>query len=78
MEIFNILDRKVRNIAIIILTIAVILMVIWFIFFTFLPVDFLVLLHIRITVLLRGILIFTRIQFVLWVKREVCPLKIWN
>jgi hypothetical protein len=70
MEVFNILDRKVRNIAIIILIIAVILLIVWFIFFMYLPGDFLILLHIGIALLLGGILIITRIQFVLWAKKR--------
>jgi Na+-driven multidrug efflux pump len=68
MEIFNIMDKKVRNISILVLIIGIILLIIWLIIFIFTPGDYLVILYIGIGIFLAGILILTRIQFVIWTK----------
>jgi len=58
----------VRNISILVLIIGIILLVIWLIIFIFTPGDYLVILYIGIGIVLAGILILTRIQFVIWTK----------
>lgn len=68
MEIINIMDKRLRNISILILFIGIILLVIWLVIFIFTPEDYLVLLYIGIGIFLAGILILTRIQFVIWTK----------
>jgi len=68
MEIFNIMDKKLRNISILVLLIGIILLIIWLIIFFLTPKTYLVLLYIGIGIFLGGILILTRIQFVIWTK----------
>ncbi len=62
------MDKRLRNISILILFIGIILLVIWLVIFIFTPEDYLVLLYIGIGIFLAGILILTRIQFVIWTK----------
>ncbi|MFX1454238.1 MAG: hypothetical protein ACFFDB_02580 [Promethearchaeota archaeon] len=71
MEEFDELDKRIRNISLIILIIAIILLIIWI-------TTYLIssenaspfLMSIAIALLLAGILLFTRIQYVIWMKKR--------
>ncbi len=71
MEELNRFDKKFRNISLIIIFIAIILLVIWIISVLNSPEKASpVLMSIGIALLLAGILLFTRIQYVIWMKKR--------
>jgi hypothetical protein len=77
MEKFVKLDVRIRNISLIILLIAILVLIIWIIlFFTISEKQFQYLLYAGVALFLAGLLIFTRIQFVLWSEKRA--LKIYN
>ena len=64
------LDKRIRNISAIIIIIAVLLLVIWVISSLESPKKASpLLLSIGIALLIAGILLFTRIQYVIWAKK---------
>ena len=66
------LDTKVRNISLIIICIAIFLLIIWVIFYlSSSKIEIQYLLYIGIALFLGGILVLTRIQFVLWAEKRV-------
>ena len=66
------LDTKARNIALIIICIAIVILIIWIIFYLNSPgSEFQFLLYIGIALFLAGILVLTRIQFVIWTEKRV-------
>ncbi len=66
------LDTKVRNSSLIMICIAIILLMIWVILYLNSPgSEFQYLLYIGIALFLAGILVLTRIQFVLWTEKRV-------
>jgi len=71
MEELDKFDKKFRNLALIIILIAVLLLTIWVIIFLNSPEKAPpLLISISIALLLAGILLFTRIQYVIWMKKR--------
>ncbi|MHA2126582.1 MAG: hypothetical protein ACXACO_02345 [Promethearchaeota archaeon] len=65
------LDKKFRNSSIILLLVASILLVIWIVSYLRSQENASpILLAISISLLLAGILLFTRIQYIIWVKNR--------
>ncbi|MFX1411803.1 MAG: hypothetical protein ACFFA6_15765 [Promethearchaeota archaeon] len=72
MEELDKIDKKIRNIALILIFIAVLLLVIWVLCYLNSPEKAPPLLvAIGIALLLGGILLFTRIQYVIWMKKRI-------
>ena len=64
-------DKKFRNLAALMLIIALLILTIWLIFFLNSPeLASPLLMSIGIALLLAGILLFTRIQYIIWMKRK--------
>jgi hypothetical protein len=64
-------DKRFRNISFIVIIIAVILLIIWIVYFLNSPEKASpILMSISIALLLAGILLFTRIQYVIWMKKR--------
>ncbi len=71
MEEIDKLDKRFRNIALIIIIIAVLLLIFWFVFLVNSPENpSPLLMSLAIALLLSGILLFTRIQYVIWMKKR--------
>jgi hypothetical protein len=71
MEVFIKLDTKVRNFSLVIISIAVLILIIWIGLYSNSPDRELnLLLYIGIALFLGGILILTRIQYVLWAEKR--------
>ena len=71
MEEIDKLDKRIRNISLIIVLIAIILLIIWIISFLNSPENASpFLMSIAIALFLAGILLFTRIQYVIWMKKR--------
>ena len=71
MEEFDKINRKFRNISAIIIIMAIIILIIWLILFVLLrekEIQFL--LAIGIGLFLAGLLLLTRIQYVIWVNKR--------
>ncbi|MHA2339396.1 MAG: hypothetical protein ACXACX_18990 [Candidatus Hodarchaeales archaeon] len=65
------LDKKFRNSSIILLLVASILLIIWIVSYLQSQENASpILLAISISLLLAGILLFTRIQYIIWVKKS--------
>jgi len=65
------LDKKVRNIALIIMMIGIGLMVLWLIYWIiFSSIKFQIVLYLGIGLFLGGLLFLSRIQFVMWAKKK--------
>ena len=65
------LDAKIRNISLIFILIAIIILVVWIIIFIQTPKkEFYYLLYIGMAFFFAGILILTRIQFTLWLEKR--------
>jgi hypothetical protein len=72
MESVDKLDKKIRNIALLIIIIAIILLSTWIINLLISsdntpPLIF----SIGLALLLAGILLFTRIQYIIWMKKRI-------
>jgi hypothetical protein len=66
------LDTKARNISLIIICIAIVILIIWMVFYlSSSKSEIQYLLYIGIALFLAGILVLTRIQFVLWAEKRV-------
>ncbi|MFX1329710.1 MAG: hypothetical protein ACFE91_16395 [Promethearchaeota archaeon] len=64
-------DKKFRNLASIIIIIAVFIITIWLVLYSNSPeIASPLLLSIGIALLLAGILLFTRIQYIIWMKKK--------
>jgi len=71
MERINKIDKRFRNLSFIIIIIAVLLLIIWFVSYLDSPVKSSpLLLSIGIALLLAGLLLFTRIQYLIWLKKK--------
>ena len=71
MEEFDRINRKIRNISFLIIIIAILLLLIWFILFGLIgEKEFQFLLAIGIGLFLAGLLLLTRIQYVIWINRR--------
>ncbi|MFW9901553.1 MAG: hypothetical protein ACFFDY_09705 [Candidatus Thorarchaeota archaeon] len=71
MEELDKLDKRFRNISLIILFIAIILLIIWIASLLNSPENASpILMSVAIALLLAGILLFTRIQYVIWMKKR--------
>jgi len=70
MEEFDELDKKIRNISLLVIIIAVVLLIIWIVSLLYSPEKTSpLLMSLGIALLLGGILLFTRIQYVIWMKK---------
>ena len=70
MEEFNKIDTRIRNIALLTIVIAAIMLIIWIVNFLISPENASpLLITIGLAMLLAGILLFTRIQYVIWAKK---------
>ena len=68
---FDDTDKKIRNIALIMIAIAILLLIIWVITYIISPENASpVLMSIGMALLLAGILLVTRIQYVIWMKKR--------
>jgi len=71
MEELDKLDKKVRNIGLLLIIIAFILLIIWTISYLNSPNNASpLLMSIGIALLLGGILLVTRIQYIIWMKKR--------
>ncbi len=71
MEEFDRVNRKIRNISVLIILIAVIILIIWLILFRLIgEKEFQFLLAIGIGLFLAGLLLLTRIQYVIWINKR--------
>ncbi len=71
MEEFDRINRKIRNISFLIIIIAILLLIIWFILFGLIgEKEFQFLLAIGIGLFLAGLLLLTRIQYVIWINKR--------
>jgi len=71
MEEFDKLDKKIRNASLLVIFIAIILLMIWVVSYIFSqnkPSP--LLMSLGIALLLAGILLFTRIQYVMWMNKK--------
>ncbi|MFX1489980.1 MAG: hypothetical protein ACFFBI_12575 [Promethearchaeota archaeon] len=65
------IDKKFRNISLILLFLAVLILIIWIVWYFNYPLKGnQILLAIGIALLLAGILLFTRVQYVIWMKKR--------
>ena len=71
MEEFDELDKKIRNISLLVIIVAIVLLIIWIISLLYSPdTASPLLMSLGIALLLGGILLFTRIQYVIWMKKR--------
>ena len=71
MEEFDKLDKKIRNISLLVIFIAIILLIIWMVSYLFSQSKSSpLLMTLGIALLLAGILLFTRIQYVMWMNKK--------
>lgn len=71
MEELDKLDKKIRNISLLIIFIAIILLVFWTVSYVNSPeTTSPLLMTIGIALLLAGILLCTRIQYIIWMKKR--------
>ena len=71
MERIDKIDKRFRNLSFIIIIIAVFLLIIWLVSYLDSPDKASqLLLSIGIALLLAGILLFTRIQYLIWLKKK--------
>ncbi len=65
------IDKKFRNLALLIIIIAILLLIIWIVTLFINPnITSPLLMSIAIALLLAGILLFTRIQYIIWMKKR--------
>ena len=71
MEELDKIDKRFRNLAVLIIIIAVVLFIIWIVLLLINPnATAPLLMSIAIALLLAGILLFTRIQYIIWMKKR--------
>jgi len=71
MEELNKFDTKIRNYSLIIIIIAIVMLIIWVVSYISSPEKASpILMAIGIALLLGGILLFTRVQYVIWIKKR--------
>ena len=71
MEELDKLDTKIRNYSLIIIIIAIVLLIIWLVSYISSPKKASpLLMAIGIALLIGGILLLTRIQYVIWIKKR--------
>ena len=65
------LDKKIRNVSLLLILIAFIVLVLWIIIYTNSPENTSpLLMSIGIALLLGGILLCTRVQYIIWMKKR--------
>ncbi|MDX1798903.1 MAG: hypothetical protein R3255_09675 [Candidatus Lokiarchaeia archaeon] len=65
------IDKYYRNLALIIVGIGILLLIIWLVIFFNIPHTTMpLLMSIAIALLIAGILLFTRIQYIIWMKKK--------
>ena len=70
-EIFVKLDKRVRNVGIVLILISFLILGIWlYLYLIFAEFKFLILLYLGVGLLMGGILIVTRIQFAIWIRER--------
>ena len=71
MEEFDILDKRIRNVSLLIIIIAIAILVFWVINYIQSPETASpLLMSIGVALLLGGILLCTRIQYIIWMKKR--------
>ena len=71
MEELNKFDTKIRNYSLIIIIIAIVILIIWVVSYISSPEKASpILMAIGIALLLGGILLFTRVQYIIWIKKR--------
>ena len=71
MKELEILDKKIRNVSLLIIIIAIIILVFWTISYIHSPENSSpLLMTIGIALLLGGILLCTRVQYIIWMKKR--------
>jgi hypothetical protein len=71
MEQLEKIDKKFRNFALIIIIIGVLLLIIWIVILLNNPTNPTpLLMSIALALILAGILLFTRIQYIIWMKKK--------
>ena len=66
------IDKRFRNLSLVIIFISILLFVIWALLYLNSPENASpLLMAISIALLLAGILLFTRIQYVIWMKKRI-------
>lgn len=71
MEEFDRVNRKIRNISFLIIILAIIILIIWLILFGLIGEgEFQFLLAIGIGLFLAGLLLLTRVQYVIWINKR--------
>ncbi len=71
MEEFSKLGKRLRNLSLVMLLLAILILTVWIvIYLTISKNEFLYLAYIGIVLFLAGILLLTRIQFVLWAGKK--------
>lgn len=72
MELPDKIDKNVRNLSLILILIGVILIVIWLIIYLLIPhQENALLMSLGIGILLGGLLVLTRVQYIIWLKKKV-------
>ncbi len=65
------LDQKIRNVSLLMILIAIIIIIFWMISYINSPENYSpLIMAIGIALLLGGILLFTRVQFIIWMKKR--------
>jgi uncharacterized membrane protein HdeD (DUF308 family) len=65
------IDKYFRNLALVIIIIGILLLIIWIvIFFNISHTTMPLLMSIAVALLIAGILLFTRIQYIIWMKKK--------
>ena len=71
MEEFDKLDKKIRNISLLVIIIGIVLLIIWIISFLYSPDNTSpLLISLGLALLMGGILLFTRIQYIILMKKR--------
>ncbi len=71
MQEFDKLDRKIRNISLLIIFIGIVFLTIWIISFLYSPDNASpLLMSLGLALLLGGILLFTRIEYIIFMKKR--------
>jgi hypothetical protein len=72
MELSGKIDKNVRNLSLLLILIGVILLLIWLIIYILTPhQENALLMALGIGILLGGLLVLTRVQYIIWLKKKV-------
>ncbi|MFX0008202.1 MAG: hypothetical protein ACFFA7_13180 [Promethearchaeota archaeon] len=65
------IDKNFRNLGLIIIIIGILLLIIWIVIIVNIPHTTIpLLMSIAIALLIAGILLFTRVQYIIWMKKK--------